>query len=213
MLRWWRWWKVFVLEKTQGICNPDYRKPVTSKAKSTQTFYSISGHPFFLPPHVCPLIEMTFIDISWELFFFLSNVREQQFELAFKNAHLWIGSNKEKCVFVHLNNAFVWPRPLCQVVRKVSFVWLEVLRIVHYCPALLCFALRSVSCLHLSSSSAGTAGVLCTLCPESTYSVLNWFSQLLVTGIWSEHYDADKCGLQGNEGNEDNTSWRVQFST
>ena len=109
-------------------------------------------------------------------YFFWSNVTEQQFELAFKNAHLWIGSNKEKCVFVHLNNAFVWPRPLCQVVRKVSFVWLEVLRIVHYCPALLCFAVGFVFTF-IFFCWRGRCTLYPLLCRK-------YFSAELVTSYW-----------------------------
>ena len=157
MLSWWRWWQVFVLGKTQGICNPDYRNPSTSKVKSTQHFLQRQGMAFFNIPHVFPSIMLIFEMVP---------------------------TMRSACSIASIMSLF--DAPLLSFVklwftRKVSSVWLEVStgRIVHCCPD---FALRSVSCLHLSSY--GVAGVLSTLCAANLETVLipSW------TGIRSEHY-------------------------
>ena len=61
--------------------------------------------------------------------------------------------------------------------RKVSSVWLEVLYIIAW-PG---FALRSVSCLHLSCSAMAWPGVLCTLCAGQPRKYL--FPMLVISDL------------------------------
>ena len=88
-----------------------------------------------------------------------------------------VQTRRSACSFTSIMSLFD-PGPFVKLsfTRKVSFVWLEVLRIVHYCPALLCFAVGFVFTF-IFFCWRGRCTLYPLLCRK-------YFSAELVTSYW-----------------------------
>ena len=93
-----------------------------------------------------------------------------------------VQTRRSACSFTSIMSLFD-PGPFVKLsfTRKVSFVWLEVLRIVHYCPALLCFAVGFVFTFIFFFCWHGR----CTLYPLSRKYLFCVELVFPVTGYWN----------------------------